>query len=351
MSDSVLITLITSVTTIICATISAYVQIRVAIKRDKKNVLDGINWLKIILPSIYVGGATLIIIFAILWSLPTSTSVCRDGYQCNLHSLGANGDKACTDNIELVPPLPRVSGININMTRRALPNYGYSIWEVKAYESTTSTNNLITSTGAQAKATSTEDSRFIPQKAIDGIMDTRWGSALCCIPFNTCIASDRGGLQCNVKGAEDPQSLEITLLKPATVGRIAIEWQDAYALDYCVVIHQKPALTDSTYGIALIALIVAAWSIFFVGVLYWRKQTGAEIRGDKEENPNDKNGARDSSTNGKVAVSSFILGIVISLVSNVATTVLPKVLDPYLWLSWPLLAALIVISVFLLLKQ
>jgi hypothetical protein len=289
-SEIVLTTLITSITTIVCAIIRLYGETHPPDKhkgnkqiastqhgattatdsRSRKassNVLHGINWRRVILPTAVVGIGTLIL--TIIWLLPTSTSVCRVGYQCNFQSTGVNGDRACTDNFE-IKTLPRVSGININMTQRALSSYGYSIWEVKAFESATRTNNLITSSGAQAAASSTEDPRYLPQKAIDGRMDTRWGSALCCIPFNTCPAKDTGGLQCNVAGADDPQSLEITFLKPETVGLIEVAWQDSFALDYCVVIHQKPIITDATYGISLIALIAVA---IIAGMYLERKKT------------------------------------------------------------------------------
>ncbi len=47
----------------------------------------------------------------------------------------------------------------------------------------------------------------------------------------------------------------------------------------------------------------------------------------------------------------FLLGIFISIATNVASSALPSSLQPYYWLSWPLLAILTVVSVILLVKQ
>jgi hypothetical protein len=47
----------------------------------------------------------------------------------------------------------------------------------------------------------------------------------------------------------------------------------------------------------------------------------------------------------------FLLGIIISIATNVASSVLPSSLQPYYWLSWPLLAILTVASIILLVKQ
>jgi hypothetical protein len=111
------------------------------------------------------------------------------------------------------------------MTNRAIPIYGYSIWEVEAYESITSTTNVITATaGVQATATSNEDDRRLPQDAIDGNMLTRWASAW----------SDK-------PDGKDPQVLTITFPRPVTIGRIVIKWQDAYAQDYCVGLYPASA--------------------------------------------------------------------------------------------------------------
>jgi hypothetical protein len=154
---------------------------------------------------------------------PTPTTPCRVGFRCTL--TGVDGYKFCDDVFEIQPQ--PVSSISISMTKRAIPLYGYSIWEVAAYESSTSTTNLISDTvGVQVTATSIEGNTpednipYLPKNATDGNMMTRWGSAW----------SDK-------PNGKDPQVLTIMFPKPVTVGRIAIKWQDAYALDYCVRVH------------------------------------------------------------------------------------------------------------------
>ncbi len=52
-----------------------------------------------------------------------------------------------------------------------------------------------------------------------------------------------------------------------------------------------------------------------------------------------------------VPIALFVLGIGIAIVSNVTSNVLPRGLAPYLWLSWPLLGILMVISIMLLRRQ
>jgi hypothetical protein len=47
----------------------------------------------------------------------------------------------------------------------------------------------------------------------------------------------------------------------------------------------------------------------------------------------------------------FLLGIAIAIVSNIASSVLPLTVKPYLWISWPLLILLTIISILLMLKQ
>lgn len=50
-------------------------------------------------------------------------------------------------------------------------------------------------------------------------------------------------------------------------------------------------------------------------------------------------------------ILSLILGIIIAIVSNVSSSIWPPALQPYLWLSWPLLVILTGISIVLLVKQ
>jgi len=47
----------------------------------------------------------------------------------------------------------------------------------------------------------------------------------------------------------------------------------------------------------------------------------------------------------------FLLGIAIAIVSNIASSILPLTVKPYLWVSWPLLILLTIVSVLLMLKQ
>lgn len=50
-------------------------------------------------------------------------------------------------------------------------------------------------------------------------------------------------------------------------------------------------------------------------------------------------------------VGIFVVGLALTLVTNVATNILPQAITPYLWLSWPLLIILSLISVFLIWRQ
>ena len=52
-----------------------------------------------------------------------------------------------------------------------------------------------------------------------------------------------------------------------------------------------------------------------------------------------------------IAVALLIVGVLITLVANIATNSIPKKFGPYLWVSWPLLIVLIIVSILLLLKQ
>jgi len=52
-----------------------------------------------------------------------------------------------------------------------------------------------------------------------------------------------------------------------------------------------------------------------------------------------------------VAILIFILGVVIALITNIASSTLPESLAPYLWLSWPLLLVLTIISALLMIRQ
>ena len=61
--------------------------------------------------------------------------------------------------------------------------------------------------------------------------------------------------------------------------------------------------------------------------------------------------AQQASKKYAIPILSMILGIIIAIVSNVASNIWPPVIQPYLWLSWPLLAILIGISIAFLLSN
>lgn len=63
------------------------------------------------------------------------------------------------------------------------------------------------------------------------------------------------------------------------------------------------------------------------------------------------NGKQRASKKYMVPILIFLLGIAISIVSNVASSVLPPSFQPYYWLSWPLLGILTIVSIFLLIKH
>ena len=72
---------------------------------------------------------------------------------------------------------------------------------------------------------------------------------------------------------------------------------------------------------------------------------------DNEGNVDDKSHMKRSSVNKTIAVALLALGVVTTLVANVATSTLPKEFGPYLWLSWPLLLVLTAGSILLLRQQ
>ena len=90
--------------------------------------------------------------------------------------------------------------------------------------------------GAQAAAVSKEDDRYIAPYAIDGNLLTRWASAKCC-NSGICPKDDKGNLKCDNPDGQDPQWLKITLPKPATIDRIVLKWERAYAVEYCAIIN------------------------------------------------------------------------------------------------------------------
>jgi beta-mannanase len=125
-----------------------------------------------------------------------------------------NSGSGGTETIKIEPPRT-VGEISIDLIkRRVFPDgnrYGFSLWEVEIYGP--GTGNL--AIGAAATASSSQDSpgcyACFPDKAIDGNMNTRWGS-----------------------NWSEPQWLTITLPVPQVVDRVVLKWEDAYAKEYCV---------------------------------------------------------------------------------------------------------------------
>jgi hypothetical protein len=111
--------------------------------------------------------------------------------------------------------------IRIEMNKKAMPGYGYSLWEVEAYKSTCSSISGATdlNIGGKAIASSVENGAvalYKPNHAIDGYMDTRWASEF-----------------------SDPQWLEIELPTSqagTSVQCIVLKWEAAFAVDYSVTI-------------------------------------------------------------------------------------------------------------------
>jgi len=50
-------------------------------------------------------------------------------------------------------------------------------------------------------------------------------------------------------------------------------------------------------------------------------------------------------------IAIFVIGIALAIVTDIASSILPLTITPYLWLSWPFLALLTIISVFLIWRQ
>jgi hypothetical protein len=110
-----------------------------------------------------------------------------------------------------IEPSSTIKGIHIDLAERALQDYGFSLWEVELYGP--GTGNL--AIDATAKASSWQDSPGCydcsPDKAIDGEINTRWGSDW-----------------------SEPQWLSITFASPLVINRIVLKWEAAYAKKYCV---------------------------------------------------------------------------------------------------------------------
>jgi len=128
-----------------------------------------------------------------------------------------------------VEPPRNVARIRIDMATKAT-DFGDSLWEVEAYSPNTGETNLVT--GGEACASSSQNDsncqECFADKAIDGDMDTRWGSDW-----------------------YDPQWLQIDLPDPQVVDCIVLNWEDAYAAQYCVTVTEpdtaEPGPTTCPY--------------------------------------------------------------------------------------------------------
>jgi hypothetical protein len=120
-------------------------------------------------------------------------------------------------------PLQAVGSIRIDMTQRGT-DYGYSLYEVEAYNPFTDTNLLLE---AECTASSYQNDMYCSDctcdKALDGNLSTRWSSE----------QPDNGQL--------DPQWLVITptrvtpsgiVTQPTRVMTITLHWEAAYASNY-----------------------------------------------------------------------------------------------------------------------
>ena len=101
----------------------------------------------------------------------------------------------------MLPSPTTTTQIRIDMTQRALKEFGYSLYEVEAYGPDDPTKNLLKD--GNVAVSSTEEDRYVASNATDGDKTSRW-------------ASEKG---------QDPQWLEITLPQPARVDRIVLKWE------------------------------------------------------------------------------------------------------------------------------
>jgi hypothetical protein len=117
--------------------------------------------------------------------------------------------KFCVDTFQLSAPV-LACGIQVTMTTKALPLYGYSLWEIEAYGASSSSPNLLLN--QSILTTSTFNGNY-GSYAVDGAMTTRWDSQ---------------------HNASDAESLSIHLAALASVDHIVLKWEEAYATEYCV---------------------------------------------------------------------------------------------------------------------
>lgn len=162
------------------------------------------------------------------------SSPCTRSYGCSVVTMATvepgKSDRFCEETITLSPTV-KASGFRIDMTQRALENYGYSLYEVEAYGPADTLKNLLIG-GAQVNASSNKGDAPL---VIDGkMLYSRWDSEHCC--FASCPKDKNGNMLCDNPKWTDHQWLEITLLKPADIERIVLKWEQAYATEYCVIV-------------------------------------------------------------------------------------------------------------------
>jgi hypothetical protein len=97
--------------------------------------------------------------------------------------------------------------VRMNGTQRGLPAFGYSLFELQVFGSSTSAGTLL-SQGKPATASSTE-TIFVAASAVDGDAGTRWASAF---TSNEWIHVDLGAT--------------------ATITRVVLSWEAAFATGY-----------------------------------------------------------------------------------------------------------------------
>jgi hypothetical protein len=249
MSDTVLAALITTLGTIVCTLITALVPLNKKIIKDwlkkrRRATIDGTpippfvitNWPQILM--IAIGAA------ALLW-LVSSTRI-LPWLRPPICDYATTSGQGKTESIPFVNC--HAEKIHIDLIKRALPGYGYSLWEVQAYESTCAakppSEDLVA--GVTAAASSVENGAmalYMPNFAVDGYMSTRWSSAF-----------------------SDPQSLEIPL-DSSQVGKpincVVLNWENAFAVEYKIHIVKSP----SRFPWYLIVSALLILAILFLVVL------------------------------------------------------------------------------------
>jgi hypothetical protein len=144
--------------------------------------------------------------------------ICQTDFKCRLQNTGHDADQACKDSIS-VKTLNPVSRIYVEMTEKG-SEFGYSIWEVKAFNNNEKLSLKGTATASSSEGLSFDGCRNA-QCAVDGEIATRWGSE-------------------HKKDSSQIQWLDIILSEPVSVDRIELEWETAYAKNYCITLGYLP---------------------------------------------------------------------------------------------------------------